>query len=61
MPILLIKDGVTTEIPIQACKRYVLEVEEFSDALLSGRTPALDLAETVRNNRLIEKILEAAQ
>ncbi len=61
VPILLIKDGVTTEVPIQACKRYVLEVEEFSDAVLCDREPALDLNEVVRNNRLIEKILEVAQ
>ena len=60
-PILLIKDGVTTEIPVPACKRYVLEIEAFSAALLENREPPLSLEETVRNNRLIARILAAAE
>ncbi len=60
-PILLCKYGVTTEIPVAPCKRYVLEIEDFSDAVLTGREPAFPLFETVRNIRLINRILEAAQ
>ena len=59
-PILLIKDGVTTELAVPACKRYVLELEAFSAAILENREAPLDLEETVRNNRLIERILKAA-
>ena len=59
-PILLIKDGVTTELPVPACRRYVLELEAFSAAILENREAPLDLEETVRNNRLIERILKAA-
>ena len=60
-PILLVKDGVTTEIPVQACKRYVLQIEAFSKALLDGSEMPLSLDETVRNNRLIQRILQAAE
>lgn len=42
--------------PVPASERYVLEVEDFSDALLHHRTPMLDLAETMRNVRVIERI-----
>ena len=59
-PILLIKDGVTTELAVPACKRYVLELEAFSAAILENREAPLDLEETVRNNRLIERILKLA-
>ncbi len=60
-PILLIKDGVTTEIPVPACKRYMLEIEAFCAALLENREPPLSLEESVRNNRLIARILAAAE
>ena len=60
-PILLIKGGIATEIPVAACKRYVLEIEDFADALLTGREPFLSLDESVRNIRLMERVLEAAQ
>lgn len=60
-PILLIKGGTATEIPVKACKRYVLEVEEFASSILEGREPCLSLEESARNVRLMERILEAAQ
>ncbi len=59
-PILLVKDGVTEEIPVPACKRYVLEVEDFADAVITGREPGFSLSETVRNVGLITRILETA-
>ena len=59
-PILLIKDGAAEEIPVPACKRYVLEVEDFADAVITGREPGFSLRETVRNVGLITRILEAA-
>lgn len=60
-PILLIKDDKTQEIPVEACKRYVLEVESFSKAILTDTAPLLDPEETVRNVRIINRILEVAQ
>ncbi len=59
-PILLVKDGVTTEIPVPASKRYVAEVEDFSDAILHDREPGFGLDETRRNIGIILRILEAA-
>jgi predicted dehydrogenase len=61
MPILLYKDGTVKEIPIPESKRYVLEIEDFSDAVLTNREPSFVLSETVRNIRLINRILSAAQ
>ncbi len=61
LPILLYKDGAVTEIPVPECNRYVMEIEDFADAVLQSREPAFSLAETVRNIRLINKILDAAK
>lgn len=61
LPILLYKNGTMTEIPVQDSKRYVLEIEEFSDAVNNNREPSFALGETVRNIRLINRILSAAQ
>ncbi len=60
-PILLFHDGKTEEVPVPACKRYVLEVEDFADAVIQGREPGFSLRETVRNVGLIEGILKIAQ
>ncbi len=61
-PILLTAaDGRTEEILVEDSDCYMLEVEEFSDAVLKNREPALGLEETIRNCRLIEAILKAAE
>lgn len=60
-PFLLIREGKTEEVPLPACKRYVLEIEDFSDAILHNREPGFSLEETVRNVGLIEQILKAAK
>ncbi len=60
-PILLVQDKKVTEIPVPACNRYVLELEEFGNAILEGREPSLDIEETVRNCGLIARILEEAK
>ena len=60
-PLLMIQGGVTTEIPVKACKRYVLEIEDFADAILLNREPAFSPIETVRNIRLINRIMDAAK
>ncbi len=61
VPILLYKNGTMTEIPIPYSNRYVMEIEDFSDAVQNGREPSFALSETVRNIRLINRILSAAQ
>jgi len=61
VPILLYKNGTITEIPVEASERYVLEIEDFSNAVLMDREPSFTLDETVRNIRLINRILEAAK
>ena len=60
-PILLIRDGIAEEIPVPACRRYVLEVEDFANAIISRREPGFSLKETVRNIGLIQRILQAAE
>lgn len=60
-PILLVKDGKTTEIRIAPCKRYVREAEDFADAILNQRPVAVSLEETRRNIKVILRILDAAR
>lgn len=52
----LCTDEGEKQYPVPASERYVLEVEDFSDALLNKRKPLLDLEETVRNMRVVDKI-----
>ena len=61
MPILHIVNSTITEIPVEACDRYVLEVEDFSDAIINKRPPSFSLEETQRNVTLISQILAAAK
>ena len=49
------------EIPVTACDRYQLEIEDFSDAVLRGRAPAFSLVETVRNAEVLDRLLAAAR
>ncbi len=60
-PLLLVTDDAVTEIPVEACKRYVLQVEAFDEAILRGGKPPLDIQETIRNCGLIAEILEAVR
>lgn len=60
-PILVVKDGTTLTLPVPACKRYVLQVEAFSRAVLTGGDSPLPLSETLHNIALIERILQVAQ
>jgi predicted dehydrogenase len=61
LPILLYKNGTVTQISIPESNRYAMEIEDFSDAVLMDREPSFTLSETVRNIRLINRILNAAQ
>lgn len=60
-PMTLFKDGVGSSIPVPACDRYVLEVEDFADAILMDREPGFSLQETLRNITLMEQILKSAE
>ncbi|HSK69262.1 MAG TPA: gfo/Idh/MocA family oxidoreductase, partial [Candidatus Limnocylindria bacterium] len=60
-PILLTRDGVTEEVPVEPCSRYVLQMEDFADAILNRRAPGFALAETIRNCGIIERILQTAK
>lgn len=61
-PILVVdeNDNITKH-PVQKSERYVLQVEDFSNAILNGLPPTLTMEETVRNIGIIEKILEEAK
>lgn len=60
-PIRLIRDGREDQIAIAACHRYTLEIEDFGKAVLTGRPLIYNTDETVRNTRVINRILEAAK
>lgn len=48
----------TKEIPVEKCERYALEVEEFADAILNNRKPMLTAKESIRNMRIMDRLLE---
>ena len=48
------------EIPVAACERYRLEIEDFADAILQRRPPRFSLAESLRNAEVIDRIFAAA-
>ncbi len=45
------------EIPVEKSERYVLEVEDFSAAILQNKKPMFSLEETVMNMKVIERLL----
>ena len=47
------------EIPVALSDRYRLEVEDFAEAILAGRTPQFSLIETLRNAEVLDKLLAA--
>lgn len=47
------------EIPVGQSDRYRQEVEDFADAILTGREPQFKLAETLRNMELLDRIFAA--
>ncbi len=49
------------EIPVAASDRYRLEIEDFAGAILENRALALDLAESVRNAELLDRLLAASR
>jgi predicted dehydrogenase len=45
------------DIPVEKCERYALEVEEFADAILNNKKPKLDAEESIRNMRIMDRLL----
>ncbi len=45
------------EIAVEASERYVLEVEDFSDAIINKKKPMFSLEETVGNMKVIDQLL----
>ncbi|MGB4587699.1 MAG: Gfo/Idh/MocA family oxidoreductase [Clostridiaceae bacterium] len=54
----LVTDSGVEEISIPGCHRYTLEIEDFSRAVLLGEKPLFSLEETLRNSRIMDKVLE---
>lgn len=54
---LVTKEG-KKEVQVDKCERYVLEVEDFADAILNDRPPMLTTDESLRNMRIMDKFLE---
>lgn len=52
------EDGIKEIIP-EDKNRYVLEIEDFADAVILDKQPLIGLEETLRNIKIIEGILEA--
>lgn len=57
----LITEKGTESLPVEACARYTLEVEDFSQAVLEKRAPKLSLEESRRNSAVLDRILAAAR
>lgn len=55
--IILITDEGKQEIEVTESDRYLLEVEDFADAILNHHAPLLNLIETVRNMKIIDQFL----
>ena len=47
-------------VPVAACERYRLEVEDFADAIRQGRAPQCGLTESLRNAEVTDRLLAAA-
>jgi predicted dehydrogenase len=58
----LTTDGsVEKKIPIENSDRYLLEVEDFADAVLNKRPPLFSLSETLRNMELMDRLYAACR
>ncbi len=55
--IILKTNQFTKEIDVEACERYVLEIEDFSDSIINNKEPYLGLDESLRNINIIEQLL----
>jgi len=60
LPITVTTSEGRKEIEVEESDRYLLEVEDFADAIISGREPMFSLEETVRNMKIIDQLLDIA-
>ena len=51
-------DEGTDKISVEECERYVLEIEDFADAILNDRSPMIKIEDSIRNMRIIDKLLD---
>jgi D-xylose 1-dehydrogenase (NADP+, D-xylono-1,5-lactone-forming) len=49
------------EVSVAPSDRYLLEVEDFSDAVLHRRAPLFSLVESVRNAEVLDRLLAASR
>ena len=56
--IMLQTEEGTEGISILGCHRYTLEIEDFSNVVLLGEKPMFSLDESLRNIRIMDRILE---
>lgn len=57
--LILTTGDAKTEIPVAESDRYRSEVEDFADAIQTGRPPGFGLAESVRNAETLDRLLAA--
>jgi predicted dehydrogenase len=50
-----------SQISVEACDRYRLEVEDFADSILRRRAPAFSLNETQRNMEVLDQLFAAGK
>lgn len=60
-PLMLIAGDQRTELPVPESDRYLLQVEDFADAILQRRPPLLTPEETIRNLELLDRLYAAAR
>jgi predicted dehydrogenase len=56
--IILTTETGRQEINVVESDRYLLEVEDFADAVINNRQPLFSLEETIRNMEVIDRLLE---
>jgi xylose dehydrogenase (NAD/NADP) len=60
-PLTLITGDDRQQIPVELNNRYVLEIEDFADAIRQKRNPLFSLAETQRNMEVLDKLFAACK
>ncbi|MDK2799243.1 MAG: hypothetical protein PWQ70_862 [Clostridiales bacterium] len=56
--ITVITEDGKKEVEVKECDRYLLEVEDFADAIINDRPPFFSLEETVRNMKILEQLIK---
>jgi predicted dehydrogenase len=56
--IILKTKDFTEEIHVEACEKYVLEVEDFARSIIEDREPYISMDETLRNMKVMDMLLD---